>query len=110
MSALSLRLPNSLHDRARKLARREGISINQLVATALAEKMSALLTEEYLVERAKHGSRSRFLKALGRVPDVPPDSRDRFSTEASNDAMHLSVRASRRLRKGSKRRAAAARR
>jgi len=38
MSALSLRLPNSLHDRARDLARREGVSINQLVAAALAEK------------------------------------------------------------------------
>ena len=41
MSALSLRLPNSLHERARDLARREGVSINQLVASALAEKMSA---------------------------------------------------------------------
>ena len=48
MSALSLRLPNSLHERARDLAEREGISINQLVSTALAEKMSALMTEEYL--------------------------------------------------------------
>ena len=104
MSALSLRLPNSLHDRVRKLARREGISINQLVATALAEKMSALLTEEYLVARAKRGSRSRFLRALGKVPDVPPESRDRLAGEAPN-AMRLPVRASRRLRKGSKRRA-----
>ena len=48
MSALSLRLPNSLHGRARELAQREGVSINQLVSSALAEKMSALLTEEYL--------------------------------------------------------------
>ncbi len=39
MSALSLRLPNSLHERARELAEREGISINPLVSTALAEKM-----------------------------------------------------------------------
>lgn len=46
MSALSLRLPNSLHERARDLARREGVSINQLVASALADRMSALLTEE----------------------------------------------------------------
>ena len=110
MSALSLRLPNSLHDRVRKLAKREGISINQLVATALAEKMSALLTEEYLVGRAKHGSRSRFLKALGRVPDIPPEARDRLTSEAPNNAMHLTVRSSRRLRKSRKRRADPARR
>ena len=48
MSALSLRLPHSLHERARTLARREGISINQLISTALAEKISALLTRSTL--------------------------------------------------------------
>ena len=76
MSALSLRLPNSLHDRARELAEREGISINQLVSTALAEKMAALMTEEYLETRARRGSRSRFLRALAKVPDVAPDPAD----------------------------------
>jgi hypothetical protein len=72
MSALSLRLPNSLHQRVRELAEREGISINQLVPTALAEKMSALLTEEFLDVRAQRGSRARFLRALREVPDVEP--------------------------------------
>src|SRR5881628_3770546 len=76
MSALSLRLPNSLHERARELARREGISINQLVSAALAEKMSALLTEEYLETRARRGSRARYLAALARVPNVAPDPDD----------------------------------
>ena len=56
MSNISLRLPESLHKRARELAERENISINQLIATALAEKMSALLTAEYLAERAARGS------------------------------------------------------
>lgn len=76
MSALSLRLPNSLHERARELARREGISINQLVSAALAEKMSALLTQEYLEARAVRGSRERFLAALAHVPPVEPDAED----------------------------------
>lgn len=76
MSALSLRLPNSLHERARELARREGVSINQLVSAALAEKMSALLTEEYLEARARRGSRPRFLAALAQVPAVEPDAGD----------------------------------
>jgi hypothetical protein len=78
MSALSIRLPNSLHDRARELAQREGISINQLIATALAEKMSALLTEEYFEKRAKRGSRSRFAAALAKVPDIDPEPHDRL--------------------------------
>jgi hypothetical protein len=76
MSALSLRLPNSLHERARELARREGVSINQLVSAALAEKMSALLTEEYLEDRARRGSRARYLAALAHVPAAEPDPQD----------------------------------
>ena len=82
MSALSLRLPNSLHERARELAQREGVSINQLVSAALAEKMSALLTEEYLETRARRGSRTRYLAALARVPAVEPDPDDVLMTAA----------------------------
>ena len=78
MSALSIRLPNSLHDRVRELAVREGISINQLIATALAEKMSALMTADYLEERARRGSRAKFLAALAQVPDVEPEPYDRL--------------------------------
>lgn len=76
MTALSLRLPNSLHARARELAEREGISLNQFVSTAVAEKLSALLTEEYLGARAKRGSRAAYLKALGKTPDPPPVAGD----------------------------------
>jgi hypothetical protein len=69
---MSLRLPESLHERARELAKREGISINQLIATAVAEKISALDTVAYLEERASRGSRKAFLKALESVPSGPP--------------------------------------
>jgi hypothetical protein len=72
MSTMSVRLPESLHKQARELAEREGVSINQLVATALAEKVSALLTLEYLQERASRGSAASFRKALAKVPNVPP--------------------------------------
>jgi hypothetical protein len=77
MSALSIRLPSSLHERVRELAVREGISINQLVATALAEKMSAIMTADYLEARARRGSRAKYLAALNRVPDVEPEAFDR---------------------------------
>ena len=79
MSALSVRLPASLHRRLSQVAEREGVSINQLVNTAVAEKMAALLTEEYLAQRAARGSRSRFTAALRKVPDVEPSERDRVS-------------------------------
>ena len=87
MSALSLRLPHSLHERARELAEREGISINQLIATALAEKMSALMTEEYLETRSRRGSRARYLRALAQVPDVEPEPYDRLDAGASNKGL-----------------------
>lgn len=76
MSTLSLRLPNSLHDRIRQLAEAEGVSINQFIATAAAEKMAALETDEYLSARGKSASRKKFRKALSRIPDRPADSAD----------------------------------
>jgi hypothetical protein len=84
MSALSLRLPRSLHERARTLARREGISINQLISTALAEKMSALLTEEYFRERGQRASRAKFVAALARVPDVAREERDKLARSTAS--------------------------
>ena len=78
MSTLSLRIPNSLHEQIRQLAKREGISINQFVASAAAEKMSALLTEEYIEARAKRASLKKFHKVLKKVPDSEPEDYDRI--------------------------------
>jgi predicted transcriptional regulator len=77
MSALSVRLPESLHRGLADLAAREGISINQLITSAVAEKVSALMTEEFLEARAKRGSRREFKAALSKVADVPADQTDR---------------------------------
>jgi predicted transcriptional regulator len=78
MSTISLRLPASLHGRLRDLARKESVSINQLATLALAEKVSALMTEEYLGERAERGDRAKFERALAKVADVEPDVEDRL--------------------------------
>jgi HicB family. len=78
MSALSLRLPDSLHAKVRELAERDGVSINQFVTTAVAEKLAALATEEYITERAARGSRAAFRNVLARVPDKEPDESDKL--------------------------------
>lgn len=78
MSALSLRLPKSLHERLRELAREEGISVNQFVMLAVAEKVAAISTIEYLEQRAQRGSRERFLEILNKAPDVDPEEFDRL--------------------------------
>lgn len=77
MSTLSLRLPDSLHAKVRELAAEEGVSINQFLALAAAEKVSALLTADYLRERGARGSRETFDAVLAKVPDAEPDPADR---------------------------------
>jgi len=72
MGSLSLRLPESLHQRLRELAERDDISINQFIATAVAEKAAAFLTVEYLEARGKRANAKLVDRVLSRVPDVPP--------------------------------------
>lgn len=72
MSSLSLRLPESLHRTIRELAEREDISINQFIATAVAEKTAALLTVAYLEDRGRQADPKLLDRLLRRVPDVPP--------------------------------------
>jgi hypothetical protein len=78
MSTLSVRLPNSLHRHLRELAEREGVSMNQLISSAVGEKLAALMTEDYLT-RAKRGSRRLYERVLRKAPDVAPEERDKLS-------------------------------
>nr|HID59554.1 toxin-antitoxin system HicB family antitoxin [Desulfobacterales bacterium] len=78
MITMSIRLPDSLHKQVKKLAEQEGISMNQFITLAVAEKMSALVTVDYLKERAKRGSREKFEAVLAKVPDVEPEEHDRL--------------------------------
>ncbi len=76
MSTLSIRLPDSLHQRVRDLAKKERVSINQLIASAVGEKSAALDAADYLESRAARASRTRFRHALAKVPDAEPEPRD----------------------------------
>ncbi len=78
MSTISVRLPDSLHDTVRELAKRDHVSINQFIALALAEKISAMLTEEYFNERAARASLQKFEQVLSQVPHVEPEEYDRW--------------------------------
>jgi len=78
MSALSLRLPKSLHEQLRELAQEDGISVNQFVMLAVAEKVASISTIEYLQKRAKRGSREELLAVLDKAPDIEPEESDRL--------------------------------
>ena len=72
MSALNLRLPESVHRHIREIAQHEGVSINQFISTAVSEKISAIMTEEYLENRAKRAKKGAFKRVLNRVPHKKP--------------------------------------
>ena len=78
MSALSLRLPKSLHEQLKELAQEEGISVNQFVMLAVAEKIATISTIEYLEKRAKRGSREKLHEILNKAPDVEPEEFDKL--------------------------------
>ena len=78
MSTLSVRLPDSLHKRIKKMAEGEGISMNQFITLAVTEKVSALMTVEYLESRARRGDREKFEAVLENVPDVEPEVYDQL--------------------------------
>ncbi len=71
MTALTVRLPNSVHQKIKELAEREDISVNQFIASAAAEKMASFMTHDYLRLEASKCNRSDFAHYLSMVPDAP---------------------------------------
>ncbi len=76
MTAFTIRLPNSVHQKIKELAARDDVSVNQFIASAAAEKMASVLTLDFLKAEAAQGKRSDFDHYLSRVPDVPAQTGD----------------------------------
>lgn len=72
MTTLTIRLPDSVHRKVKELAARDGISVNQFIASATAEKMAAFLTLDHLRQEAALAKREDFLAVMNRVPDAEP--------------------------------------
>ena len=72
MSALNLRLPDSVHRHIKDIAREDGVSINTFITSAVAEKISAIMTGDYIAARAKKARKGAFKKVLDRVPKRTP--------------------------------------
>jgi len=78
MSTISVRIPDSLHRRVKALSEKEHVSMNQLIALAVAEKVSVLEAEDYLIERSKRADKGKFLSVLDKVPSVEPEDHDKL--------------------------------
>ncbi|GAK60231.1 HicB family protein [Candidatus Vecturithrix granuli] len=86
MSALSLRLPHSIHRHIKAIAQQDGVSINQFIVSAVAEKISAVMTEDYLMARAKRAKRSDLTAILDQVPHRTPLPGDELSPTKNNES------------------------
>jgi hypothetical protein len=84
MTALTIRLPNSVHERIKQLALKDGISVNQFIASAASEKMASFQTLDYLRREAALGKREEFDKFLSLVPAAPPQPGDELPDNVVN--------------------------
>ncbi|MCY4627061.1 MAG: pilus assembly protein HicB [Acidobacteria bacterium] len=75
---VSLNLPASLKTAAEGYARRDGVSLNQFIAMALAEKIGARGAATFFAERARGGAAAA-IAFLRSAPDVPPEDQDAFA-------------------------------
>ena len=81
-SNFALRLQPSLLDELRKAAEAEGVALNQLINIAVAEKVSALRTEDYFRERGRRADRAETLRILERAgKGNPPMKGDELPAE-----------------------------
>ena len=72
-----LKLPSTLKAEAARLARQDGVSLNQWIATAVAQKIGAVETAaDFLRRRAGDARPEDLLGFLAEAPDVPPDPGD----------------------------------
>lgn len=75
-STYALRLPKSLKEAVMKVAKRDGVSINQFIALAVAEKLATLETARFFEERQKRADLDAFAKLLNRAGGEPPRNGD----------------------------------
>jgi predicted DNA-binding protein len=83
----ALRLPLSLKNKLEQLADQDGISINQFIATAVAEKIAAMETASFFENRRETADFSAFERIMKREGGEPPQPGDEVinSMEQKND-------------------------
>jgi 23S rRNA G2445 N2-methylase RlmL len=75
---ITANIPDALYQQVEALAKRENISIEQLLTIALSAQVSVWMTIDYIEEKTKQGSLEKFQQVLKKVPDVEPESCERF--------------------------------
>jgi hypothetical protein len=84
MTPIQAQIPDYLYRQVESIAAKEDISIDMIVSMALSAHLTALLTQQYLEDKAEKGSWQRFQTILEKVPDVEPEDYDRLSPSAGS--------------------------
>ena len=78
MSAINIELPESVHQKAKELAKEKAMPLERLMVVALIEKLAIMFPDEKLQQRAQRGSDAGFDDFMNGVPDVEPEDYDRL--------------------------------
>lgn len=78
MSAITINIPESLYDKLKEVTEKDKSTPEHFAVLAIAEKLSSVMTVEYLEERARRAKFERFEQLLSKVPDVEPEDYDRL--------------------------------
>ncbi len=78
MSSLTFTIPDSIQSQLLEITSKEQVSINQFIASAVSEKLSAFMTDEYILQRSKKASKENFLAVLNEIPNIEPEEFDKL--------------------------------
>jgi hypothetical protein len=78
MSLATVAIPDSLYERAKEMAEMAHVSVDQFVASAVAEKMAVVEKDGYIALRAKRADEKKFREALSHIPDTGPAEHDKL--------------------------------
>jgi len=79
MTTIETKIPDAILKQASEFAKRENLSIEQVINLALAHSLGTWTAESVISERGARGSREKFLEFMSQVPDVEADEHDRIS-------------------------------
>jgi hypothetical protein len=76
MNLATVAIPDSLFERLKVIAQEQQVSVDQFVASAVAEKMAVVESEGYIARRANRADEKKYLEALDKIPDAAPAEYD----------------------------------
>ena len=78
MNELKVKIPDSMYKKLKEFSKEEGITANQFINSAIAEKISVFFSEEYMKKRVNKASKEKYFNVLSKVKNTKPDDFDQI--------------------------------